>query len=208
MRSYFFILFISLSHSVFGQISDSLCQLSDQVILRQRIQYDSILQLEIRIALYFHEQVNQHRVTKKRDALLWSDTLWIAARNHTVWMARNQKLSHSEIAKTPFFSGKSDLDRVKYVLSSVPAYSMIGENCMQSSFSCETCRTVDDFARFYANEIFTNWKKSQGHNQNMLRAEFTQYGLGVRFDESGQLWSTMVLISFGQNKTGTRMNPR
>ncbi len=59
-----------------------------------------------------------------------------------------------------------------------------------------------------SDEIFTNWKNSQGHNQNMLRAEFTQYGLGVRFDESGQLWSTMVLISFGENKTGTRLNPR
>ncbi len=41
-----------------------------------------------------------------------------------------------------------------------------------------------------ASLIFESWKNSPGHNRNMLDTRYSQIGVGVVYDSSGQTWAT------------------
>lgn len=45
-----------------------------------------------------------------------------------------------------------------------------------------------------ASSIFESWKNSPGHNRNMLDTRYSQMGVGVVYDSSGQTWATTQFI--------------
>jgi uncharacterized protein YkwD len=163
-----------------------------QIILQS--ERDSILQIERLAALYFHEMLNAYRKDSGQLALGWSDTLWLASRNHTIWMLDNNELSHSEKPNTKSFTGKDPGDRETYVTKRMSYWS--GENCLYNYSG--NGKTIQEKAKHIALYSINQWKKSPGHNRNMLRNHAIH---GVAFViKNGVVWATDLFARHGTGK--------
>lgn len=83
--------------------------------IKKSAETDSVQFIERLAAYYFHQNINEYRKANEKSILVWDDTLWLASRNHCVWMCANNELSHGEKKGTYFFSGKQPGDRIDYV---------------------------------------------------------------------------------------------
>lgn len=132
------------------------------------------LQLERLAAYFFHQRINQHRLENRRTTLYWDDRMWLAARNHNVYMTKT-KYGHEEAKTGQEFTGESPSDRIQFVMYNGFKMSLYGENILMN-FSAFYQRSIIDNAQNIAAESFEQWKNSPPHNKNMLDPDFFAHG--------------------------------
>ena len=135
--------------------------------------FDSLLRFERECALEFHKLINQYRKDNRRKVLVWNDSLWLAARNHTDYLIYNTVFDHSQDSKRPLYSGVSPTERCKFVFDKSNVDYACGENIALNYIGASNA--VDA-----ANLVFEQWKESKGHNENMLSATYNEHGMAMR----------------------------
>jgi uncharacterized protein YkwD len=148
---------------------------------------DTVMKIERLAALKFHKLLNAYRRENKLDTLRFNDTLWLASRNHNIWMMVNNQLSHSEEKDTPSFTGEDPGDRYEFVAKDNANCSWTGENCLYNfSYGSSIEKAAENIAR----ESISQWKSSPGHNANMLRERHRQHGVAFNIGKDGRCWGT------------------
>lgn len=155
-------------------------------VLKQ-VETDSIQYIERTAAYLFHEKINAYRVGKKIAVLQWDDTLWLAARNHNVWMMENNNLDHSEKSGSAYFTGGSPGARYSYVTSNKGKTQWSGENVLYNYSAYG--KNALEMANNIAQHSFEQWQASPGHNDNMLNGSSYLHGVAFKL-EGGKVWST------------------
>ncbi len=145
------------------------------------------LSIEYRASEIFHTLINDYRKENGLNELEFNHILWLAARNHNLWMSENN-LSHIENTKSLNFTGTKPGDRVDFV--SKNSCSWTGENCLYN-FSYDEYDTTESNAYSIANESFIQWKNSSGHNKNMLGSHSFQ-GTSFYISKNGIVWATSL----------------
>lgn len=158
--------------------------------LLTRCEKEGVQNLERESALKFHKLINKHRLQNKKSSLEWNNSLWLVSYNHNVWMSGNKKLSHSETKGTVGFTGIYPAERtafvfVESVFNSAEANSYYGENVL-SYVGDRHKMTADNIA----NTAFLQWKKSPGHNENMLDETLKVHGTAFKIAPDGRVWAT------------------
>ncbi|MCE2713069.1 MAG: CAP domain-containing protein [Cryomorphaceae bacterium] len=180
-------------------IEDTIYREGDLFSLMRGIKNDKLLQLERLTAFEFHQLINIYRQSKKLKTIYWDDKLWLAARNHSIYLIQNCKnLTHVETSSKPYFTGKEPSDRMNYVTYGSQEYAFGGfENCAVSAEMLPrtaikllpeelSWQEMVSFSRSTANEMFELWKHSPGHNSNMLESEHLAHGTSIVFGEHAQ----------------------
>lgn len=128
-------------------------------------------QLERSIALAFHRIYNEYRIANKLDTLQWSDVLWLAARNHNVYMMQNENYGHIQQEKLGFFTGKLPDDRIDFVQGNKRHLTSSGEGIV--GFHTSVLKPEDDISDWslaVAREALYQWQTSPQHNETMLKS--------------------------------------
>jgi uncharacterized protein YkwD len=149
--------------------------------LLKKAKTDSALYEERAAAMLFHKLINNYRREKKTDTLAWNDTLWLASRNHCVWMMEKNELTHHQAKGTPMFTGFSPGDRYNYVVNNKGRHSWSGENALYN-FS-HNYASMKTRIKMIAEKSFDQWKNSPGHNENMLNKGSAVHGVAFVIDE-------------------------
>lgn len=178
-------------------IGDTIYREGDLYHLLEGIEKDKMLQLERMTALVFHHTLNEYRAQKGKKTIFWDDKLWLAARNHNIYLfTYNKSLSHNQSKKGDRFTGRGPEDRVYYVTYGSRDHTMTGfENCAVSgemspgpidlNYSGSLTYTeMLEQAKYDAANMFDLWKNSSGHNQNMLDAEHLAHGTSIVYNHA------------------------
>jgi hypothetical protein len=153
----------------------------------KRAETDSVQYIERTSAYLFHQKINSYRAEKNVGALQWDDTLWLAARNHNMWMMENNKLSHDENSGTALYTGASPGGRYAYVTSNKGKTQWSGENVLYNYSAYG--KNAKEIANNIAQHSFDQWQASPGHNENMLNESSYLHGVAFKL-EGGKVWST------------------
>jgi uncharacterized protein YkwD len=189
-----------------NSIGDTIYREGDLYPLLEGIENDKMLQLERMTALVFHHTLNEYRAQKGKKTIFWDDKLWLAARNHTIYLfTYNKFLTHSQSDKGDRFTGRGPEARVYYVTYGSRDHTMTGfENCAVSGEMSPgpidlnyagslTYAEMLEQAKFDAADMFDMWKNSPGHNQNMLDAEHLAHGTSIVYNHAtGATYATSV----------------
>lgn len=135
---------------------------------------DSIIQTEILASYFFYQKINEYRKKNNVAELSWSNKLWMAARNHCVYMAFS-KYDHIESKGLMYFTGTTPSKRIGYVDAKWQNKYMTGEN-MLMNYSAYFRRSLINNAKNIAEASFEQWKASPEHNENMLSKDYTTEG--------------------------------
>lgn len=187
---FFCLVFLAISVSSNAQIEQRLYREGHLHKLMLNIDTDENLQFERLVSYNFHNLLNQYRASKGKRTLYWDDRLWLAARNHNLYMASLQDLTHAESAKRDFYTGTAPGSRAKYVSYGSIDAQMDGENVVMFSGSYEQ---TDEDAYIIAEEAFEIWRASSGHNENMLSPDY--FAHGTAFNLETETWGTTVFTS-------------
>jgi hypothetical protein len=148
---------------------------------------DSLLNYERTCAMEFHHIINDYRKLSGCEELIWSDPLWLAARNHTDFLFINKlSISHIEIKGKALFTGEEPTDRTQFVLDEKHSS---GENIVQTW-------TKNRPARKIAEEAFDLWRNSTGHNRNMLDKQYHAHGVAFRINPDNKMVIATNVFSF------------
>jgi uncharacterized protein YkwD len=150
---------------------------------------DSVQYIERLAAYLFHNKINEYRAAKQLPTLAWDDTLWLASRNHSLWMQANAKLSHDEQTGTKLFTGKSPGDRYTYASAGNGKAAWCGENALYN-YSADP-GTANQVAETIAQYSLAQWQASPGHNENMLYENAFVEGTAFILDGQ-QVWATSL----------------
>lgn len=153
---------------------------------------DSIQAILGKAELIFSAKLNDLRGNRKKKELLISKHATIAAFNHVLWMAMNDKLSHSQKLNTMMFSGKSVNDRLQFVRAS--PFESYAENIAFVSLSSEEIFESSDAAQMIGDEFFKLWFSSPGHKSNMLDTDFRSHGITMYYWNE-RVYATNVFLS-------------
>jgi hypothetical protein len=181
------ILFIGLPSILFS--FESACQkkslkyASDVANLKEQLKTDSALRFEYSCAMKFHEHLNDYRKSRNLKTLRWNDTLWVVAMNHGIYLNENDLFSHQQIARKSLFSGVQPGNRYDFAVKSKHYIAGYGENLFMTSIDYKNSSDQ------YALEAFNAWKKSPGHNKNMLYKSFDEHGSAVVSGESSLIFT-------------------
>lgn len=162
---------------------------SDVVNLKEQLKTDSILRFEYDCAMEFHAHLNDYRTSRKLKPLRWNDTLWVVAMNHGIYLNENNLFSHQQIARKSLFSGIQPGNRYNFVVKSNQSISGYGENLFKTSFYNQNTPA------HHALEAFNAWKKSAGHNKNMLYKLYDEHGTAVISGESSLIFTDFFSIN-------------
>lgn len=102
-----------------------------------------------------HQLTNQERSKYGLRPLSWNSQLRAAAINHSIDMARMQRMSHT---------GSNGSDVSARVKAQRYSYSMIAENVAAGQ------RTPQ--------QVVSSWMNSPGHRKNILNPNLTEIGIG------------------------------
>lgn len=182
----------------FSQKKDSLLQVDFLPKMEQELKTNPDLAFEYLCAQKFHSLINAYRSTKRIPELEWSDVLWLAARNHTIWMITNSKLSHNQSKKSVYFSGFSPLDRLKYVHTKFQISCAWGENVLYNKL--EISSKDEATAQEIAETCFEQWKHSREHNKNMLTRIYKSHGFSVSINSEGLFYACDLFLELGNKK--------
>jgi len=149
-------------------------QAKDLNRLLQASEHDSVLYLERLTAIYFHDLLNQYRVENKLKALAWDDTLWLASRNHNIWMLKNNQITHQQQENTKDYSGRSPGERHEYLLEKGKRSPWSGENCLMHFTAASL--PIEIQANLTAKSSLSQWVRSKGHNDNILNPNHDRHG--------------------------------
>jgi uncharacterized protein YkwD len=111
---------------------------------------------------------NKEREAAGLKPLKFNPKLTKAARAHSANMARQDQLAHE-------LDGKSVADRAR---AAGYAFASVGENVARGYRSPE--------------ELMAAWMESKPHRENILRAKFTEIGVGRARSERGEYFHTQV----------------
>lgn len=170
------------------QLDAQVFQASKLPFLLNQSRKDSIANTERIAAIKFHRIINEYRNKNKLDSLAWDDTLWVAARNHCVWMETNNELSHIQKEGTKYFTGNNPGDRYDYASANKGLGSWSGENALYN-FS-DNGSDIEAISNEMAEQAFTQWKNSPGHDQNMRAPSSRSHAVAFILDPSGKVWAT------------------
>jgi hypothetical protein len=162
---------------------------SDVANLKEQLKTDSVLRFEYACAMEFHKHLNNYRTSRKLKPLRWNDTLWVVAMNHGNYLSENDLFSHQQIARKSLFSGVQPGNRYEFAVKSNHAIAGYGENLYLTSF--ENKNSPDQFAL----KAFNAWKKSSGHNKNMLFKSFDEHGTAVVSGETNLIFTDFFSIN-------------
>lgn len=123
--------------------------------------------------------------------------MWLAARNHNIYMLHQFILTHGENPDSAYYTGVDPEARYIYVSDNPINLYASGENCRFSMGSIKGGGSSFDLANSIANESFESWKESPGHNKNMLSDSYNMQG--TSFIYLGLLYGTTV---FGNDRKG------
>lgn len=175
-----------------------ICTINDLNKLFEQADKDEKTKIERIAAIEFHKLLNEYRKTKGKDTLFFDETLWIASRNHCLYMTERNVLKHTEAKgdkKSKVFTGKEPGDRYNYATGGNAEYNWSGENALYN-FS----GNGDDYeqkAIDIAQQSLEQWKNSPGHNANMLGNHVFE---GTAFIITyGKVWGT-TLFANGERK--------
>jgi hypothetical protein len=115
--------------------------------------------------------VNQERQSRGLPALQVNLALAAAAQRHSTNMARVEEMAH-ELDGVTLPTPGTRIDYVGY------NWSTWGENVAYNFRSAES--------------VMTAWMNSSGHRANILNANFTEIGVGVRYSSGGEPYYTQV----------------
>lgn len=163
-------------------------QISQLSALIKMCYSDSVQKTERLAALKFHKLINQYRKENKIDTLAWDDTLWLASRNHNIWMGENAKLSHTQTENTKYFTGKGPGDRYKYATVDRGRSSWSGENALYNYN--DNGSSVAQISETMAKAAFNQWKNSPGHDENMRAPQSHSHGTAFYLEPDGPVWAT------------------
>ncbi|MGE0635940.1 MAG: CAP domain-containing protein [Bacteroidia bacterium] len=149
---------------------------------------DSVRKTERLAALKFHNLINDYRQQNKLDTLAWDDTLWLASRNHTIWMGENAKLSHTQTEGTKFFTGNGPGERYRYVKANKGSSAWSGENALYNW--SDNGSSIESISDIMAKAAFNQWKNSPGHDENMRAPHSHSHGTAFYLDPDGPVWAT------------------
>lgn len=155
---------------------------------------DSIACIERMAAYYFHKILNNYRKEKGLVELHWNDTLWIAGMNHSLWMKRQHELTHTERAKTWYFTGRHVEDRVLYASNGNTHLHWSAENALYNSTT--KGKDISTIALNMAKHAFEQWKGSPGHKKNMLKEGSRSHGCSFIVSPE-HIWVTDVFAFNG-----------
>lgn len=139
---------------------------------------DSTLSFSRECSILFHKKLNAYRKENQLKELLWNDTLWLAALNHSVYLDKNLLFSHSEDPHLPCFTGINPGERYQFVLAGSAQSSSCGENIFMMSGVRYTSGEI-------ASMMFNTWKNSEGHNRNMLYNSYYDHAVCAYFGNQG-----------------------
>jgi uncharacterized protein YkwD len=185
MKTVIVFLFSLLSSS--GLIAQ-IVQTSQLSALIKKCYSDSVQKTERLAALKFHNLINQYRKENKIDTLSWDDSLWLASRNHNIWMGENAKLSHTQTEATKYFTGKSPGDRYNYATANKGRSSWSGENALYNYN--DNGATVEEISETMAKAAFSQWENSPGHDENMRAPQSHSHGTAFYLEPDGPVWAT------------------
>jgi hypothetical protein len=186
-------------------ISDTVYREDQVVQLLDNLENDPILQHEWLTSLYFHKLVNDYRNEKGLKSIHWNNNLWMAARNQNIYLLRSlYTLSHWQSEEKPFFTGSQPENRVSFVTYESGEFQGAGfENCYffgkelvldrmdVTKVNELTADQRDSEAKKVATRAFEWWKKSTGHNKNMLNADHLAHGTSFVFGQQG-MYATSI----------------
>jgi uncharacterized protein YkwD len=154
----------------------------------KKTETDSIRKIERQAAIKFHQLLNNYRSKKGRHLLRWSETLWIASYNHTLWMETNEKLSHVQKKGTTNFTGENPGDRYNYAAGGKSPFSCSAENALYNYSGIGN--TIDKIANNIAVHSLEQWIDSPDHHENMLSKNHGMHGTAFRISADGIVWGT------------------
>jgi len=138
---------------------------------------DSVSRLELLTAKKFHKKLNEYRKSKGICELRWSDTLYIMAMNHNMWMSYNKThLMHAEIRNTAHFTGEETKDRMDYVCDTKTFGT--SENCSWGAWVHGTIENMSETASLTA---FNLLKDEPLHNAAMLIPLDRAHGVHISY---------------------------
>lgn len=159
---------------------------------------DSIACIERMASYYFHKILNNYRKDMGLVELHWNDTLWIAGMNHSMWMNRQHELTHTERARTWYFTGRHVGDRVLYASNGNDHLHWSAENALYNSTT--KGKDISTIALNMAEHAFEQWKGSPGHKKNMLKENSRSHGVAFVIS-SEHIWVTDVFTFNGNGKS-------
>lgn len=160
----------------------------------KEIENDTIAKIERLAAFEFHHLLNNYRKQQRKQALDFDEIMWIAARNHNLYMKAAGDLTHSEDMKlsklNSYATGSYPSERVDFAAADKELYiSSGGENCLYN-YSFYGNNYVE-IAKNMALTAFNQWKSSKGHHENMLTTNYKKHGIAFTYDQ-GTVWATNV----------------
>jgi hypothetical protein len=162
---------------------------SDVANLKEQLKTDTVLRFEYACAMEFHKYLNNYRTSRKLKPLRWNDTLWVVAMNHGNYLSENDLFSHQQIARKSLFSGVQPGNRYEFAVKSKHSIAGYGENLYMTSF--ENKNNPDQFAF----KAFNAWKKSSGHNKNMLFKSLDEHGTAVVSSETNLIFTDFFSVN-------------
>ncbi|NLJ08604.1 MAG: hypothetical protein GX437_13160 [Sphingobacteriales bacterium] len=159
---------------------------------------DSASIIERLAALKFHQLLNKYRKENKLDTVAWNDIFWLTCRNHSVYMIVNDELTHTQQKGKEKFTGKEPGNRLLFVEDGNASFSWRGENALYFFNTSYIGKNAEEIAEDIAEKAFDTWKKSPGHNANML-------GSGHKIH--GAAFVTDGLIVYGTSLFGITVTP-
>jgi uncharacterized protein YkwD len=211
------IIFIILSiYTKFGfaqtvTIQDDIYREGEMNDFLNGIENDKFLQLERMTSMAFHNILNEYRASEGGKTIYWDDKLWMAARNHTVYMHRTADFSHTESWQSEIFTGLDPENRVDFVTYDINEFdnasyeniAVFGQNFSEAaavdmSFANDlTWEEMLELAVNNAQSMFEMWKDSPGHNQNMLEEDHLAHGTSIIYNENTEsAYATSVFAQY------------
>jgi len=177
------VLLLSFNISFSQTTNKNLSQLFDEYA------FDKYFTIERAAAIEFHSLINQYRIDNGSGLLVWDDDLWLAARNHCLYMYYNNHLTHSQVKYSKGFSGNTPEDRYVFATNGNPKYAGTGENCLYNSSS--EGDDLEEIAQNIANKSFDQWQSSPRHNSAMLYSYYRRHGVAFLVG-GGKVWGADV----------------
>ena len=168
--------------------------------------FDQDINFSRTVSRLFHEKINDYRISKKQMPLRWNDTLWLVALNHSIYIDNNKDFNHRQNRKKKMYSGETPDNRYQFVLNNESTDVQCGENIFQWSSTLITAESL-------CNLMFESWKKSSGHNKNMLSHLYIEHGMAIYAGKQGITCTNVFLASDvgklgGKNYLSTKSSKR
>lgn len=144
--------------------------------IRADVKTDTLLQMERLAAFLFHKILNQYRISINKKQFLWNDSLWLASRNHCVYLAINSlEITHDQDSSLSYYTGFNIWDRYNYVVKAKKTYTS-GENVLVIPFMKNY--TIEELVK----TSLDMWCSSLSHRENMSDGRFFSQGTAFYFD--------------------------